>query len=171
MSSSNTGSTDLRDTDVQQPNTTATLSWVSNCRPFSANSGQFDAGSTTTGSSNLPLTPPLALICSMVIKAMSLSDVSEIAMVPDSECRMPTLMVSAAWMLQLRPIAAMDALRVKALIRLRRFIVLSPLSSNVRVRQMATSQESFSKGCAGTAKGSGTGVEGTQKKLLHRPGA
>ncbi|MNR59541.1 hypothetical protein D3C85_1808140 [compost metagenome] len=58
----------------------------------------------------------------MVISAMSLSDVSEMAMVPDSECRMPTLMVSAAWMLQLRPIAAIDALRVKALIRLRRFM-------------------------------------------------
>ena len=32
----------------------------------------------------------------MVISAMSLSEVSEIAMVTDSECRMPTLMVSAA---------------------------------------------------------------------------
>ncbi|MNH35937.1 hypothetical protein D3C79_966800 [compost metagenome] len=92
-------------------------------------------------------------------------------MVPDSECRMPTLMVSAAWMLQLRPIAAMDALRVKALIRLRRFIVLSPLSSNVRVRQMATSGESFSKGCAGTVDGSGTGIEGRGGEYLHRPGA
>jgi hypothetical protein len=86
----------LRDTEVQQPNTTATLSWVSNWRPFSANNGQFDAGSTTTGSSILPLTPPLALISSMVISAMSLSEVSEMAMVPDKECRMPTLMVSAA---------------------------------------------------------------------------
>jgi hypothetical protein len=38
----------------------------------------------------------LALISSMVISAMSFSDVSEMAMVPDSECRMPTLMVSAA---------------------------------------------------------------------------
>src|SRR5690606_20657208 len=33
----------------------------------------------------------------MVIKATSLSEVSEIAMVPDRECRMPTLMVSCAW--------------------------------------------------------------------------
>ena len=32
----------------------------------------------------------------MVIRATSFSDVSEMAMVPDSECRMPTLMVSAA---------------------------------------------------------------------------
>ena len=46
--SSNTGSTDLRDTLVQQPNTALTLSTVINCRAFSANSGQLDAGSTTT---------------------------------------------------------------------------------------------------------------------------
>src|SRR5690606_33017944 len=90
------GSTDLRDTLVQQPKVTATLSWVSSWRPFSANSGQFEAGSTTTGASCLPSTPPLALISSMVISAMSLSEVSEMAMVPDSECRIPTLMVSAA---------------------------------------------------------------------------
>jgi hypothetical protein len=30
----------------------------------------------------------------MVIKAVSLSEVSEIAMVPESECKIPTLMVS-----------------------------------------------------------------------------
>jgi hypothetical protein len=30
----------------------------------------------------------------MVIKAVSLSEVSEIAMVPDRECKIPTLMVS-----------------------------------------------------------------------------
>ena len=52
---------------------------------YCAVSGQFDAGSTTTASSFLPLTPPLALISSMVIRAMSFSEVSEIAMVPDSE--------------------------------------------------------------------------------------
>ncbi|MNI68007.1 hypothetical protein D3C73_1236720 [compost metagenome] len=62
----------------------------------------------------------------MVISAMSLSDVSEIAMVPDNECRIPTLMVSAAWTVQVMPIAAMDAESVKALIKLRRFIVRSP---------------------------------------------
>jgi hypothetical protein len=80
--SSNTGSTDLRDTEVQQPNTTATLSCEMSWRAFSANSGQFDAGSTTTASSFLPMTPPLALISSIVISATSLSDVSLIAIVP-----------------------------------------------------------------------------------------
>jgi hypothetical protein len=48
FSSSNTGSTDLRDTEVQQPKVTATLSWVSSWRAFSANSGQLEPGSTTT---------------------------------------------------------------------------------------------------------------------------
>src|SRR5712672_3708179 len=93
LSSLNTGSTDLRDTDVQQPNTTATLSCEISWRAFSANSGQFDAGSTTTGSSFLPSTPPLALISSIAISVTSLSTVSLIAIVPDSECRTPTLMV------------------------------------------------------------------------------
>src|SRR6266581_2324965 len=93
FSSSNTGSTDLRDTEVQQPNTTATLSCVSSCRAFSANSGQFEAGSTTTGSSFIPSTPPLALISSIAISVTSFRTVSLIAIVPDSECNTPTLMV------------------------------------------------------------------------------
>ena len=87
----------MRDTEVQQPKTTATLSWSISCLAFSANSGQFEAGSTTTGSSFLPSTPPLALISSIVISATSFRTVSEMAIVPDRLCRMPTLMVSAAW--------------------------------------------------------------------------
>ncbi len=93
---SNTGSTDLRDTLVQQPNTTATLSLTSNCSAFSANSGQFDAGSTTTASSFLPSRPPFLFCSSMSMRTVSLSVVSEIAIVPESECSTPTLMVSAA---------------------------------------------------------------------------
>src|SRR5207247_1625395 len=84
----------VRDTDVQQPNTAATLSCEINCRAFSANSGQFDAGSTTTGSSFLPRRPPLALISSIVINATSFKTVSLMAIVPDSECSTPTLIVS-----------------------------------------------------------------------------
>src|SRR5690606_26117575 len=83
--------TDLRETEVQQPKTLATLSWVINWRAFSAKSGQFDAGSTTTGSIGRPITPPFALISSKVIRAVFLSAVSEIAMVPESECSTPTL--------------------------------------------------------------------------------
>ncbi|MNR21962.1 hypothetical protein D3C85_1388940 [compost metagenome] len=99
------------------------MSWVSNWRPFSANSGQLEAGSTTTGSSCLPLTPPLALISSMVISAMSLSEVSEMAMVPDSECRMPTLMVSAACTVKGNRPLSIRALAAKAdLSRGRRFM-------------------------------------------------
>ena len=87
----------MRETDVQHPNTTATLSCEMSWRAFSANSGQLEAGSTTTASSILPITPPFALISAIVISATSLSEVSLIAIVPDSECRMPTLIVSAAW--------------------------------------------------------------------------
>ena len=91
FSSSNTGSTDLRDTEVQQPNTAAHLSTDSRPRAFSANSGQLEAGSTTTASSLRPSTPPLAFCCSISISMTSFSVVSLIAMVPESECRMPTL--------------------------------------------------------------------------------
>ncbi|MDT4840630.1 hypothetical protein FQZ97_744580 [compost metagenome] len=97
MASSTTGSTDLRETEVQQPKITAALSCVSNCLVFSANSGQLEAGSTTTGSSFLPSRPPLALISSMAISTVSLSTVSEMAMVPERLCSTPTLMVSWAW--------------------------------------------------------------------------
>src|ERR1700687_6386432 len=96
LSSLNTGSTDLRDTEVQQPNTTATLSLLINSRAFSANNGQFEAGSTTTGSSLRPSTPPLLFCWSISISITSFSVVSLIAMVPESEWRIPTLMVSSA---------------------------------------------------------------------------
>ena len=93
FSSSNTGSTDLRDTEVQQPNTAAHLSTDSSCRAFSANSGQLEAGSTTTASSFLPSRPPFLFCSSISISMTSFSVVSLIAMVPDSECSMPTLIV------------------------------------------------------------------------------
>ena len=92
----NTGSTDLRDTEVQQPNTTATLSFSISSLAFSANSGQLDAGSTTTASSFLPSTPPFLFCSSISISMTSFSVVSLIAIVPDSECRMPILIVSSA---------------------------------------------------------------------------
>ncbi len=92
----NTGSTDLRDTEVQQPNTTSTFwTWISS-RAFSANSGQFDAGSTTTASSLRPSRPPFLFWASISIRTVSLSVVSLIAMVPDSECRTPTL-IGGCW--------------------------------------------------------------------------
>src|SRR5579883_2849312 len=94
FSSLNTGRTDLRDTEVQQPNTAATLSLVSSSRAFSANSGQFDAGSTTTASTFLPNSPPCLLRSSTIISTVSFSVVSLIAIVPDSECSTPILIVS-----------------------------------------------------------------------------
>src|SRR5580698_6353789 len=96
FNSLNTGSTDLRETDVQQPNTTATLSLVINSRAFSANSGQLEAGSTTTASSFLPSTPPFLFCSSIRNRTVSFSVVSLMAMVPESEWSTPTLMVSSA---------------------------------------------------------------------------
>src|SRR3974390_3533700 len=95
-SSLNTGRTDLRDTEVQQPNTAATLSFAISSFAFSANSGQFEAGSTTTASSFLPRRPPFLFCSSISISITSLSVVSLIAIVPESEWRMPTLIVSSA---------------------------------------------------------------------------
>src|SRR3984957_857355 len=96
FNSSNTGSTDLRETEVQQPNTAATLSLVKSSRAFSANNGQSDAGSTTTGSIFLPSSPPLAFCSATSISIRSFRMLSLIAIVPDSECRMPILIVSSA---------------------------------------------------------------------------
>jgi hypothetical protein len=92
----NTGSTDFRDTEVQHPKTTETLSFSMSSLAFSANSGQFEAGSTTTASSFLPSTPPFLFCSSISISITSLSVVSLIAIVPESECRMPILIVSSA---------------------------------------------------------------------------
>src|ERR1043165_8806854 len=96
FSSLNTGSTDLRDTEVQQPNTAATFSLVISSRAFSAYSGQFEAGSTTTASSFLPSTPPFLFCSSIRNSIVSFSVVSLMAIVPESEWRIPTLMVSWA---------------------------------------------------------------------------
>src|SRR4051812_13481386 len=96
LSSLKTGRTDLRDTDVQQPNTAETFSLVISSRAFSANKGQFEAGSTTTASSFLPSRPPFLFCSSINISMTSFRVVSLIAMVPESECRMPTLIVSSA---------------------------------------------------------------------------
>src|SRR5580700_545658 len=89
-SCSKTGRTDLRLTEVQQPNTTATLSCCNNCLAFSANNGQLEAPSTTTGSICFPKTPPLLLTSSKANNNVSRNDVSLIAIVPDNECKMPT---------------------------------------------------------------------------------
>ena len=83
----------MRLTEVQHPNTTATLSCSNNCFAFSANNGQFEAPSTTTGSIFFPRTPPFLFISSKANKSMSRNDVSLIAIVPHKECRTPTLTV------------------------------------------------------------------------------
>ena len=87
-----TGKTDLRDTDVQLPKMTSTSFTVKSSRAFSANSGQSEAGSTTTASSSQPKRPPDAFCWSINISIASFRVVSEIAIDPDKECKTPTLM-------------------------------------------------------------------------------
>jgi hypothetical protein len=87
----------LRDTEVQQPNTAATFSFDNKSRAFSAKSGQFEAGSSTTASTFLPSSPPFLLMSSTIIRMVSLRVDSLIAIVPDSECKTPILIVSRVW--------------------------------------------------------------------------
>src|SRR5690606_1422290 len=87
------GNTALRDADVQQPNTAATLSFTNNFLDFSAKVGQSLAPSSWMYSILRPSTPPMALICSIANFSACTEPVSLIAMVPVTECRIPTLTV------------------------------------------------------------------------------
>src|SRR5690606_6004940 len=58
------------------PQITSTPSWVISSRAFSANSGQSEAGSTTTASSFLPSSPPFLFCSSTIISTVSFSVVS-----------------------------------------------------------------------------------------------
>src|SRR6185295_1235922 len=120
FSSLKTGNTDLRDTEVQQPNTEATFSLLISSRAFSANSGQFEAGSTTTASSFLPSRPPFLFCSSISISITSFSVVSLMAMVPESECKMPTLIVS--WALALGASGKLASAATDAAIAVRRIV-------------------------------------------------
>ena len=91
---SKTGSIALRLAEVQPPKTVATLSTEISFWAFSANVGQSEAPSSTTGSSFFPSTPPAALISSMAMSSEFFTVTSLMAIVPLSEWRMPTLMVS-----------------------------------------------------------------------------
>src|SRR5689334_20034181 len=91
---SKTGSIALRLAEVQPPKVVATLSSLISFWAFSANVGQSEAPSSTTGSSFLPSTPPAALTSSMASSSESRTVTSLMAIVPLRECRMPTLMVS-----------------------------------------------------------------------------
>ena len=90
---SNTGRTALREAEVQQPNTAATLSSTSSLRAFSAKVGQSLAPSSWITSILRPSTPPISLIWAMASFSACTDPVSEIAMVPVVECRMPTFTV------------------------------------------------------------------------------
>ncbi len=74
---------------------TSTSETVKSSRAFSAKSGQSDAGSTTTASIWQPNNPPAAFCLSTSISMVSFNVVSEIAIVPESECSTPILIGSA----------------------------------------------------------------------------
>src|SRR4051794_40568942 len=111
---SKTGSIALRLADVQPPKVVATLSTEISFCAFSANVGQSDAPSSTTGTTFLPMTPPAALISSIAMSSEFLTVTSLMAIVPDSECRMPTLIsppvspLDAALVALLSPAAVVD---------------------------------------------------------------
>src|ERR1700754_268261 len=86
-----TGSTALREAEVQQPMMAATLSLTSSFLAFSAKVGQSLAPSSWMNLILRPSTPPMALICSMASFSASIDPVSEIAIVPVAECRIPTV--------------------------------------------------------------------------------
>src|SRR6266545_5434064 len=88
---SNTGSTALREAEVQQPITDATLSLTRSFFAFSAKVGQSLPPSSWMNLILRPSTPPAALICSMASFSAWIEPVSEIAIVPVAECRMPTV--------------------------------------------------------------------------------
>src|SRR5258707_2159341 len=86
---STTGSTALREAEVQQPMMAATLSLTRSFLAFSAKVGQSLAPSSWMNLILRPRMPPVALICSMANFSASIEPVSEIAIVPVAECRMP----------------------------------------------------------------------------------
>jgi hypothetical protein len=88
---SKTGSIAFLLAEVQPPNTVATLSCRMSLVAFSANVGQSEAPSSTTGTSFLPSTPPALLISSIASSSASRTVTSLIAIVPLSEWRRPTL--------------------------------------------------------------------------------
>src|SRR5450755_3755592 len=88
---STTGSTALREAEVQQPMIAATLSLTRSFLAFSAKVGQSLAPSSWMILILRPSTPPALLIWAMASFSDSIEPVSEIAMVPVAECRMPTV--------------------------------------------------------------------------------
>jgi hypothetical protein len=81
----------LRDAEVQQPITDAHLSLTSSFFAFSAKVGQSLAPSSWMNLILRPSTPPWALIWSIASFSASTDPVSEMAIVPVTEWRMPTV--------------------------------------------------------------------------------
>src|ERR1700728_1756052 len=86
---SRTGSTALREAEVQQPMIAATLSLTRSFLAFSAKVGQSLAPSSWMILILRPRMPPASLICAIASFSASIEPVSEIAIVPVAECRIP----------------------------------------------------------------------------------
>ena len=85
----------MRDAEVQQPNTAAHLFSTSSFFAFSAKVGQSLAPSSWMILIWRPRTPPAALIWAIASLSASTDPVSLIAMVPVTECRIPTVTLSS----------------------------------------------------------------------------
>src|ERR1700729_1299090 len=83
------GSTALREAEVQQPMIAATLSLTRSFLAFSAKGGQSLAPSSWMNLILRPRMPPASLICAIASFSASIEPVSEIAIVPVAECRIP----------------------------------------------------------------------------------
>src|SRR5690606_20929245 len=84
----------LREAEVQPPNTAATRSAISSLRALSAKVTSSEAPSSTTGTTRRPSTPPAAFSSPIASSTASRTVTSLIAMVPESECSIPTLTAS-----------------------------------------------------------------------------
>ena len=81
----------MREAEVQQPITEAHLSLTKSFLAFSAKVGQSEAPSSWMILILRPSTPPASLICWIASFSASCAPVSEIAIVPETECRIPTV--------------------------------------------------------------------------------
>ena len=81
----------MREAEVQQPNTAATLSLISSFLDFSAKVGQSLAPSSWMILILRPRMPPVALIWSMASRSAWIDPVSLMAIVPVALCSWPTV--------------------------------------------------------------------------------
>ena len=102
--SSKTGFRALREAEVQQPKTVTTWSSLKSFSAFFAKISGSLAPSSSIILIFLPKMPPASLISLIARSSESRTGFSLIAIVPVRECKIPTLMVSAAFSFSLQPV-------------------------------------------------------------------